>query len=472
MENKLLPVALILFPLALFIATNQPTIPDRAYGALQGDSLLKGIGIGELQYLSLAVWVASALLIYFSFSQTRVAWLGALLLILSPGSMVNASFLVSPRDLLALVFFAAAAFLYRTQTGVQKALAILPLGVGAYISYWNFDFWTNLAGVGFLAPLGILSLLNYEQEKKAEPLVFFLLGIGGAAVMFPFALVASTLAAIDGMRILAEKNPTVGWSMLVAAAGFYLLLLGGEQYAIYAGVALGLGALFHLMASLYHPQPAWAGIAGIALVVLSTGIGYTVWGQEARDMPSADMAAFFETLQSYPGAIGLLQFNNSFTYTTGRQAERIDVSDLLGEADLGVDYVVLSSPTLFNKLDSTLRPYAFVQKERTAEGGVRAVFRNSRYVLVVVLSPNEKEILQAVQMDSATQQPADVVFTKLRPLYPDKALTDPENLLVNTDGIEGSNLYRLLTGPHIVKEKDGIALVRWGSTPEGNEHGE
>ena len=456
MENRLQEISLILLPIALSILLGQG-LPDAAYGALLGDPLLGAIPAHVLQPLAVLSVIAGALLIYRLFpADTSIGWSVALLFILAPYHLSDALVLVSPYSAFSTVLLLAAVSLGYRLSGPLRAAALLPAAAGAYLLSPSFEFLSSIRGIGLLLPLSALSIWAYTQAKQWKPLAWFAASLVGAAIAFPLAIVPVVMAAAGGLMVWVKNSERTGWTLLVAAIIYYLLLFTGSDYLLFAAIAIGAALLFYLLLSLYSVHTQWTGMLLGFMLLVNLGIGYTALQSVQTTAAPAAMLEAWEQLG--PGEVGILQFNNTFTYYTGRTALPLTLGDLLDDRPLPLRYVILSQNSLFASAAPTGRTYLFLQYQPSGE----AVFIGSQSFLLVRLSPDEMQITEAVAIDRLTNIQRSIAFTKLRPLDDGQPLTASGNLLINTDGIEESNLYYLVTQGTVVFEKDGSYVIAAG----------
>lgn len=457
--------SLIILPLALFLAFDEPALPDSAYAMLLGDETLQTIGIENLKMLALASLIVSLILVYWTFSEQLAGWTIAILLALSPGVISNTVFLISPRENFVLVLSIVAIAIFHKMKGYQKMLLLLPLAAVIYLllphaAAPSIDaIISNMLGMGMLLPLALLTLLLVKE--KEEPGIYWLLaGVVLATVSYSLGLAAVILAAARGLQAWLKKPEQTVWvSGIVATTALYLLSLTSQEYLMIAIVAIGAGILAHLVLSLYKLQYSYSGLAIISLILINLMVTQITVEKQEAEIPSTEMLEAFEVLASQQGEVTMLKFNNSFTYYTGKEALQTTGRALLGEEPLETEYFLFSTQGLMEALAHTSRVFVFVQKEVAPEG-TQILFINEKYALVAQVSSDEKEVVNAVMFDRVSGQQASVPFTKLRPLDNDQPLTQQGSLLIHTDGIEESLLYDIVTGEEYIYQNDGVYVVK------------
>ena len=461
MENKhikqLQVASLIILSIALFLAFDKG-LPDRSYGALLGDSLFSSMPIDIIKLLSLAALISSTLLIYYLFEdEPFAAWSIALLFVFAPAIVVNTTLLISLRDNFSIFLFLAAIVIgYRFQ-GAIRAVAILPAALAGYLAYLNFQFLPNLQGIGTAIGLALLAVWFYYKQKDLQPLAWFLAGIFGAIVAFPLAMVSTIVAAGFVLRNwIKHIDDRISWAVFIAAVVFYLLVLTGDGYILFGGIALGIGVVSYLIISLYEMKTEMLGMAIIFMLLVNLGITYSTITREQFGIAPPSIKESWQWLESHDGRVAILKFNNTFAYDMKKTSLPVDLGILLDDRKLPVDYLVFSRNGLYEELLPTGRAFILVQVQ-----GNDALFVNNRYYLDATLSSDGKGIVGIRVRDRATNSESSIPFTKIRPLYPEKPLTDASNLLVNVDGIEESNLYRMLTKMQIVYENNGAYVMAY-----------
>lgn len=499
-ENKALELTgllrwalLVLLPLALLLAITRPALPEAAYGALLGQGSLHALGEGTLRPLAFASIAATLLILYWAFrqpqeqgqkqgqngadeqnetnetkeqrkEQNESAWIVLVLLAISP-LFIQELVLIHPQDILALPLGAAAlAILHRRPLGMPGAVAILPALAALYF-VWSLDGWhaeplrllEGIRSAGWVAPMAFLSLVLAGLKNRWQGVYWIIAGLLLCMFSYALAVLVWAMAALQALQAWRANPEESGWWAAIVALGVAYLLLnrsGTIDYGVVAVVAGGIGLAAYLIISIYNRREGFWTAAMMLVVVLALALAQGTMIRITSETASPDLLKAFQLANGKGGQLTVFGFNNTYAYSTGRSARVVPVASLFYDSRIEGDYLVFTRAQLSAYPSGRTFEYA----GRDAQSA-RLLFTGGQFLLAIQLDDAQAQVASAVLIDRSTGGQNNVPFNKLRRLDRSLPWDEPASLLVHTDGIEDSELYRLLSAGQYDYHQNGVWMV-------------
>ena len=450
-ENIVHMIVLILVPLGFFLLS--PGMSDTGYGELIENPFLGDFGAEAAKVLILIAVIAGGLLFYKAEKDENMSFIVALFILLSPYLVLNTTLSSSPLSAISFLLLAIAYFVARR---VNVYAAVVPLIIALVIWHPIEPSLSNIMAVGLILPLSALVFI----KRKKEAVGSFVIG----AIVSAFSPVYGlALLAFAGNKALDQFSKNLNdkkfWFLGVFAIVLYLLIPSeaeGVFQTIFA--AAGVTGLFYLVLSLYKFDGSkFLYIALAFLLALSFGNSFMEYHLNVVSIPSEDSIEAFKILSDKDGNVGIMEFENTFKFYSGKEGVMLNAGELIESKNLGIDYIVLSSPGLYKKFENRSVVFAF-GGGGDDNGKLIGMFVNRNYVLYTELTEDLEPTGDGTIQDRKSGFTIDVPFTKLRKFNEELPLNDPNNLLINTQNIEESNLYTILTSEPLYQD-NGVKVV-------------
>jgi len=452
LKNIVHMIVLILIPLGFFLLS--PGMSDAGYSELVENPFLGDFGAEAVSAFVLVAVMAAGLLFYKAEKEENMSFIVALFILLSPYLVLNVTLSSSPLSAISFLLLAMAYFVARK---VNVYAAVVPLIIAVIIWHPIEPSLNNIMAVGLILPLSALVLIKKEKEA-----------VGG----FIVGVIISVFSPVYGLAVLAfsgnraldqfskNLNDKKFWFLGVFAIVLYLLI-PSEAEGVFQTVlaAAGVTGLFYLVLSLYKfDGNRYLYIALAFLLALSFGNSFVEYHLNIVSIPSEDSIEAFKILSGKGGEVGIMEFSNAFRFYSGKEGMMLNAGELIENKSLGVDYIVLSSTGLYKKFENRSIVFSYGGGGLNDQGRLIGMFVNRNYVLYTELTGDLEPTGDGTIQDRKSGLTINVPFTKLRKFNEELPLNNPNNLLINTQNIDGSNLYLILTSEPLYQE-NGVKVV-------------
>ncbi len=464
--DKIYLFVFFILAFSLHFAFSQKAIAEDGYKEL----LLLKLGSQYLDLVKISIPILSFLssvLIFKAFSSkpehnehSLVPFLVSLIFLFSPLILFNVSYSYSIITALVVFLFTCALFLFFHFNSSVRYVSLVPLVIAAYLAYNFLDPSFSLAkikDVGIILPLSSIAIVLIIKDKIDASVMLFIIGLFASAFLPSFSIVALSFSAILSVKSFFKFDDMLFWAVFVLFLVFYIFFNPAKENYTYAiGASLALSLIVYFLLPLFNLSKSISAFI-VFLVALSFTNSMFLLEQKDLKVLSSEELEVFNSALKLQGTFGVLDYEYSFEYYSGKKPKILNTEDLLETKNLEVDYVLLDSKALNKMLES--RPIVFsLSSVSLSNGNYIADFKNENYLIRLFLSKDSELITDGVLFDlTRGGQGRTVSFPKLKPFNKIKLLDG--NVLINTENILDTNLYNLLFVKTTISEARGVKLI-------------